>query len=520
MTAIAIDFGTSNTVIAVADPVTQKPQTLHFEGRSRRLQTPRGEVSVVPSLAVVQNPQTLLIGEQVRSRRLGQTQPDRLFQTFKRDLAADFQPPPRYLDGQAYTAEAIAEGFLTQLWQQVQQQGLAPDHLIVTVPVGAFERYLNWFHRLSDRLGVATVQVVDESTAAALGYAVRRPGSLVLVMDFGGGTLDLSLVRTVLGRGDQRSLKAEVIAKADAYVGGVDVDQWIAEQYLHHLKTSRTEIGELGWQTLLERAESLKIRLSMAEDAKESWFDDESFRAHELRLTREQLSQLLEERQLLEQVRQALDEVLAIAQAKGVAKSAIELVLLVGGSCQIPAVQQLVLSYFGRQRVKMHKPFEAVAHGAIALRHITELDDHLRHSYAIRLWEPLSKTYSYFPLFEQGITYPCVREEPLTLQVAREGQRDIRLDIGEVATVAQSEVIYDDEGRMTSSPLSQQTTYRSLDTSHDQVCVAHLDPPGQVGVDRVVVQFEVTEERVLVATVRDLLTERVLVEKGAIAKLQ
>ena len=47
-------------------------------------------------------------------------------------------------------------------------------------------------------MGVAEVQVIDESTAAALGYAVKRPGSLVLVVDFGGGTLDLSLVRTAV----------------------------------------------------------------------------------------------------------------------------------------------------------------------------------------------------------------------------------------------------------------------------------------------------------------------------------
>jgi hypothetical protein len=59
-----------------------------------------------------------------------------------------------------------------------------------------------------------------------------------------------------------------------------------------------------------------------------------------------------------------------------------------------------------------------------------------------------------------------------------------------------------------------------LDSDREQVCVAHLDPPGQVGVDRISVQFEVDERRVLVATVKDLQTGKLLVEKGAIAKLQ
>jgi len=103
--------------------------------------------------------------------------------------------------------------------------------------------------------------------------------------------------------------------------------------------------------------------------------------------------------------------------------------------------------------------------------------------------------------------------------VATPGQREIRLDIGELAEVAQAEVSFDRQGRMTSSQLNRQDAFRSLETSQNPVCVAQLDPPGEVGSDRISVQFEVNEERILLATVRDLLTDRVLVERGAIAKL-
>ena len=271
---------------------------------------------------------------------------------------------------------------------------------------------------------------------------------------------------------------------------------------------------------LLEVAERLKIRLSTTDEAKEAWFDDENFMSHELHLHRDELAEILENQQLLEQLRQALDEVLAIALSKGISKTAIEQVLLVGGTCQIPAVQQLVISYFGRQRVKLDKPFEAVAHGALALSEMAVVDDYLRHSYAIRLWEPHSKSYSYFTLIEKGAHYPPARSQPLTLQVATEGQREIRLDIGEVAEVSQAEVSYDAQGRMTSSQLIKQETYRSLETHHQQVCVAYLEPPGQTGIDRIETQFEVNEQRVLVVTVKDLLTGTVLVEKEAIAKLK
>ncbi|MDX2098336.1 MAG: Hsp70 family protein [Leptolyngbyaceae cyanobacterium bins.59] len=519
MTTVAIDFGTSNTLVCTEDPVTGQPRTLYFNDLTRQFETAQGKAEVVPSLVFVQNAEELIVGEPVRSQRLGFAQPDRLFQGFKRDLAADFRPPDRLLEGTLYTPEFVSEQFLSILWQAVTQQ-LKPDRVIFTVPVGAFERYLTWFREVADRLALPDVRLVDESTAAALGYAVEHPGAIVLVVDFGGGTLDLSLVRTVARSSQQKVLKAEVLAKSDAYVGGVDIDVWIVEHFLRQIGTSRTEIKEVGWQTLLEIAERMKIRLSQSFEVRESWFDDESFMAHELYLNRDTLTDILEAQQLLEQIRLALDEVLTIALSKGVHKTEIEQVLLVGGSCQIPAVQQLISSYFGRQRVKLDKPFEAVAHGALALGKVDGIEDFLRHTYAIRLWEPYTRTYSYYPLFEKGTRYPCERLDPLTLQVASEGQREVRLDIGEVATIAQAEVNYDAQGRMTSSSLNQHTEFRSLESHHEQVCLAHLDPPGKTGLDRIEIRFAVDDQRILIATVKDLQTQEMLVDRGAIAKLK
>ncbi|MBF2027646.1 MAG: Hsp70 family protein [Oscillatoriales cyanobacterium C42_A2020_001] len=524
MTTIAIDFGTSNTVISLLEPDTQVAKTLQLPvSRLFRLTTQAGdgqEIPVVPTLAFVKQAGQLVFGEPVRSQRLGMAQPERLFRAFKRELVADFQPPPRQLDGISYSAEFISEQFLKSLWHQILHQNIQPSNLVFTVPVAAFERYLAWFRALGEQLTKTNVQIVDESTAAALGYAIHHPGALVLVVDFGGGTLDLSLVRTIVSTVKSVRDRAEVVAKSDAYVGGEDIDQWIVEDCLHHLGLSREAVGMIGWQNLLELAERLKIRLSGAETAKEIWLDDTTFMSYELVLSRDRLEAILEAHQVLEQLRQALDEVLAIALGRGVHKSEIEHVLLVGGSCLIPAVQQLILSYFGRQRVQFDKPFEAVAHGALLVNQLAYVDDYLHHHYAIRLWEPHSRTYSYFPLFERGSQYPCKRAEPLILQVATAGQTDIRLDIGEVAAMSQAEVIYDAQGRMSSAPLRHQEIYRSLETHHDSVCLAHLDPPGQLGMDRIAVEFEVNAQRLLIATVRDLLTGKVLVERGEIAKLQ
>jgi len=431
MTVVAIDFGTSNTAIAILtmdrDRSITIPKTLHFDNITHGFETNEGTAWLVPSLVYVLGNETdygeFLFGEQARSQYLLENQSKRLFQGFKRDIVASFRSPAREIDGKLYDAEVIAEVFLTELWQRLLLQDIQPTQLIFTVPVGAFEAYLNWFSNFAERLQVPNFQIIDESTASALGYAITRPNALVLVIDFGGGTLDLSLVRTAPitnATNPKQVNKAEAIAKSDAYIGGIDIDRWIAEHFLRQLGSTRSQIGEASWLSILEIS---------------------------------------------------------------------------------------------------------VAHGALVLGQEIAVVDHLRHSYAIRLWEPYLHQYSFYTLFEKGTKYPCQRPEPLILQAAIAGQTEIWLDIGEVADISQAEVTYDSFGRMTSSQLLKQSDFRSLAANSkksevDQVCIARLDPSGQLGSDRIAVNFEIDDRRFLTVTVCDLLTDQVLIDKQAIAKLE
>lgn len=529
MTTIAIDFGTSNTVVSILESDTEKPKNLRFPEISRlyHFKNKKGnkwQIPVIPSLVFINDNNNLVLGEKVRSLRLNALKPERFFKNFKRDLAADFQPPTRNIDGKNYDIELIAKLFIEEIWNYLNRQKIQPSQAIFTVPVGAYERYLDWFKDLGTKLGIEDIKLIDESTAAALGYAINSPDSIILVIDFGGGTLDLSLVRTlspneISEENEQQILKAEVLAKSDSYIGGEDIDIWIVEDYLRRKNISRQKIGEIGWQNLIEIAEKLKIRLSLEEVAQEIWLDETSFMSYELELTRDKLEEILENQLLLEQLRYVLDEVLHLALGKGINKSDIDQVLLVGGSCFIPAIRNLIISYFGRKKVKFDKPFDAVCHGALMLSKFLEIDDYLRHNYAIRLWEPTTTSYTYFPIFAKGSHYPCKRKEPVLLQAAFTGQTEIKLDIGELAEVSQAEVDYDESGQISQSYLINNSVYRSLEIDHQEVCIGYLDPPGEVDIDRISVDFEVDENRILLATAKDLLTGKILIRKGAIAKL-
>lgn|GEM_PF-108190 len=521
MTTVAIDFGTSNTVVCTLDHATQTPRILNLKPISHCFQTTEGSANVVPSLVFVQGAEQFIVGEPVRAQHLGIEQPERFFSAFKRELAADYRSPDRQIDGQIYSPESITEVFLQQIWQQVVAQELQPNRVIFTVPVGAFQSYLNWVQALKQKLNLPVVQIVDESTAAAFGYGVSKPGAVVLVVDFGGGTLDLSLVKTAAPSQGQKVLQAEVLAKADAYIGGIDIDTWIAQQYLQTIGSSRRELTRRSWQKLLEVAEQLKIQLSTVTEATASWVDNEAAISQQLQLTRTELEQIFRAHQLLPQVQQALEEVLAVALNKGISQEEIEQVLLVGGSCQIRAVQQLVISQFGQERVSLNQPLAAVAQGALAVGEIIGIDDYLQHSYAIRLWDAKAETAIYFPLFEKGSRYPSQRPKALNLQVITDEQREMRLQIGELREQASVEITYNEQGTITSNQLPQTTEFRLLELEPQQACIIPLTPTGKTGIDRIQLTCEINDERVLLLTIKDLLTQRVLLEQRAMrANLQ
>ncbi len=210
-------------------------------------------------------------------------------------MAADFQPPGRTIDNEHYDSPRVSSIFIRQIWDEIKKLKITPKHLVFTVPVGAFERYLDWFRELGENLGIDRVSVIDESTAAALGYAINEPGKLILVVDFGGGTLDLSLVRTVVK--ERGELRAEVVAKSEAYVGGEDIDNWIIEDYLRNKGLGKEGVNKIAHQNLLEIAERIKIKLSLENEANEGWFDEQTFTSHEIKVNRDKLENILENNQ-------------------------------------------------------------------------------------------------------------------------------------------------------------------------------------------------------------------------------
>jgi molecular chaperone DnaK (HSP70) len=530
--AIAIDFGTSNTVISRWNTATQTAETVVLPGLSLvgGMNPP-----LIPSLVYVEDGSVdrVLLGQMVRDRGLDLQSDSRYFRGFKRGIGAPIQGFLPELDGVTMTFERVGELFLTGILKQLQQSlPVVGESLVITVPVDSFEVYRQWLSEVCDLLPVERIRLIDEPTAAALGYGMTEAETL-LVVDFGGGTLDLSLVqltkqvrqgKTPLGYllkwGDksieaaaQQPQLARVIAKAGQNLGGTDIDQWVAQELVQAQGLAATSL-------ITRLAEKLKIQLSVQTTATEVYFDDRTFDSYELTLTRDRFEQILTSHQFFDRLDESMTQILQQARRQGIETTEIDGVLLVGGTVQIPAVQNWVRQYFAETKLRQSKPFEAIAHGALQLAQGVDVEDFLYHSYGVRYWDRRQNAHNWHPIIQSGQAYPLSEPVTLTLGASQENQPRIELIIGELgATTGGTEVYFDGDRLITRCLTGGVKDVRTLNDRDGGRNIAKLEPAGSPGIDRVKVLFNVDRDRQLRMTVEDLLTNQTLLADAIVAEL-
>ncbi len=530
----AIDFGTSNTVVARWNPVTEQSEIINLPGLS--LQTAPNS-GLIPSLLYVEQAaeNKVLVGQQVCDRGLDTQTDPRYFRSFKRGIGSAVQGFLPELDGQTIQFEQVGRWFLQTIMQQLQTTYPdVQDALVLTVPVDSFETYRHWLGQVCQDLQVEQVRMIDEPTAAALGYG-QADQDVLLVLDFGGGTFDLSLVQLnktspqqaqplgfILKWGDknlaetskQRPQSARVLAKAGQNLGGTDIDNWLVDYFATTQNLAVTPLTT-------RLAERLKIQLSLQPQATEVYFNEETFDSYELTLTREQFEQILKEHQFFERLDDSMTQVLQQARRQGLTVEDIQSVLLVGGTSQIPAVQTWVQQYFEAHRICSNRPLEAIAQGALQVTQGLEVKDFLYHSYGIRYWDRRQNAHSWHAIIPAGLAYPMNEPIEVTLGASTDAQPSIELILGELGNANSSTEVFFDGDRLVTRQLSDtQTLVQPLNDQDGSRKVAHLTPPGYPGSDRIKVQFWVDQQRTLRINVEDLLTQDILLKNQIVAQLQ
>ncbi len=342
---IGIDLGTTNSCVAVMEG-----------GEAVVIANAEGS-RTTPSVVSFSKTGERLVGQ--TAKRLAITSPDRTVISIKREMGTSYTVN---VDGKAYTPQEISAIILQKLKADAEAYlGQPVTEAVITVPAYFTDAQRQATKDAGKIAGLEVKRIINEPTAAALAYSIdKEDDQKVMVYDLGGGTFDVSIIE--MGDGVQ-----EVLATAgNNRLGGDDFDQRIMDWIVADFKAQNgidLTSDKMAMQRIKEAAEKAKIDLSglTATDINLPFISaDANGPIHyEATLTRAKFNELTDDL-----VEATMDPVRRALADSGLDKSEINKVLMVGGSSRIPAVQEAVKNFIGKEPSKGLNPDECVALGA------------------------------------------------------------------------------------------------------------------------------------------------------------
>ena len=510
---LAIDLGSSTTVVAFQRANQAEIELLELPAITR-------EPGSVPSLiwAEYAGDGAVLVGRQVLEGGLNERDAPQLHRDFKRQIG---QADIAETTTRRLSPEQSGARLLLEIWKRMPPE-LTIERLVLTAPVDQGAAYCEWLVQACAPMDVDEVALVDEPTAAALGAGLAA-GSRLLVVDLGGGTLDLSLVALEGGEGraaplaqllrfrgkdltDSRQTlrQAKVLGKAGINLGGRDFDRWI----LDALHPDGLPAEGDGLMALLNAAERLKCRLSDSalserESITELASSKDLVRPATLRMDRQTLSQLLSDRGLFTALEGLLEQTLKDAELRGCRSEDLDAVVLVGGGAHLPQLKEWLKQTLPSTPMLTPPPMEAVARGALSLTPGVRMQDLLQKGISLRCWNRRSHAHHWHPLFLRGQPWPSSQPLELVLSASSPDQSSVELVLGEAQPQMRHEVVMVD-----GLPRVVETSDSWTDIIRRDgiTCELPLMPPGQPGEDCLKLRFHLSDQAELILEGDDLRT--------------
>ena len=343
---IGIDLGTTNSCVAV------------FEGGEPIVITNPEGARTTPSVVAFTKTGERLIGQV--AKRQAVTNPDKTVISIKRDMGTDRKVS---IDNKQYTPQEISAMILQKLKADAESYlGTKVTEAVITVPAYFTDAQRQATKDAGKIAGLEVKRIINEPTAAALAYGMDKEESQkIMVFDLGGGTFDVSLL-------DISDGVFEVLAtKGNNRLGGDDFDErivnWMADQFAIENGGIDLRKDKMAHQRLKDAAEKAKIELSGVMSTAISLpfitADATGPKHFEATLTRAKFDELT--RDLVEATLVPTRDAL---RDSGLSASEVSKVLLVGGSTRIPAVQEAIKKFMGKEPFKGINPDECVAIGA------------------------------------------------------------------------------------------------------------------------------------------------------------
>lgn len=342
---IGIDLGTTNSCVSV------------IEGGEAVVITNAEGSRTTPSVVAFSKDGERMVGNVAKRQAI--TNPDRTISSIKRHMGSDYKVT---VDGKAYTPQEISAIILQKLKADAEAYlGEKVTEAVITVPAYFTDAQRQATKDAGKIAGLDVKRIINEPTAAALAFGIdKEDDQKVMVYDLGGGTFDVSIIE--MGDGVQ-----EVLATAgNNRLGGDDFDKKIMDWIVAEFKKDNgidLSGDKMAMQRVKEAAEKAKIDLSGMTTAQISLpfitADATGPKHLELTLSRAKFNEMTADlvEATMGPVRQAMSD-------SGLSMNDIDKILLVGGSTRIPAVQEAIQKFSGKEPFKGINPDECVAMGA------------------------------------------------------------------------------------------------------------------------------------------------------------
>ena len=342
---IGIDLGTTNSCVSV------------IEG-GEAVVIPNAEgARTTPSVVAFSKDGERMVGNVAKRQAI--TNPERTIASIKRHMGSDYKVN---IDGKAYTPQEISAISLQKLKSDAESYlGDKVTEAVITVPAYFTDAQRQATKDAGKIAGMEVKRIINEPTAAALAFGIDQENDQkVMVYDLGGGTFDVSIIE--MGDGVQ-----EVLATAgNNHLGGDDFDKKIMDWLVAEFKKEQgidLSGDKMAMQRIKEAAEKAKIDLSGMTTAQISLpfitADATGPKHMETTLSRAKFNEMTADlvEATMGPVRQAMSD-------SGLTMNDIDKILLVGGSTRIPAVQEAIKKFSGKEPFKGINPDECVAMGA------------------------------------------------------------------------------------------------------------------------------------------------------------
>lgn len=348
---IGIDLGTTNSLVAVWQ-----------DGKCKLIPNALGEY-LTPSVVSVDKDGTIYVGKIAKERLI--SHPKLTASLFKRDMGLR----QKYKLGRSvFTPEELSSMVLWKLKEDAERYlGESVEEAIISVPAYFNDMGRNATKRAGRLAGLRVDRIVNEPSAAALAcrYQQREEDATVLVFDFGGGTLDVSLV-------DCFDNVIEIMAvSGNNHLGGQDFDEKLAQHFLQQMGLERKQISDGAYRLILQNAEQCKRELSEEKSAHLCVSCPEV--TGDIVVSRKEMLDICSE--LFEKIAVPVNDVLRAGQ---MSVENIDHIVLVGGSCKMKVVQQYLRYILNRDDVTVMNPDHIIALGVGVYAGIKEREEDIK----------------------------------------------------------------------------------------------------------------------------------------------